>query len=61
VTGCWRKLHTEALTSQKEDKDVAGMREIRNWVGESEGKRLVSRPKRRWEDTIKMDLNEIGR
>jgi hypothetical protein len=25
-----------------------------------EGKRLLGRPRRRWEDNIKMDLREIG-
>jgi hypothetical protein len=25
-----------------------------------EGKRTVERPRRRWEDNIKMDLREIG-
>jgi hypothetical protein len=29
-------------------------------VGRPEGKRLLGRPRRRWEDNIKMDLKEIG-
>jgi hypothetical protein len=29
-------------------------------VGNPEGKRLFGRPRRRWEDGIKMDLEEIG-
>jgi hypothetical protein len=29
-------------------------------VGRPEGRRLLGRPKRRWEDNIKMDLAEIG-
>jgi hypothetical protein len=29
-------------------------------VGRSEGKRPLGRPKRRWEDNIKLDLREIG-
>jgi hypothetical protein len=29
-------------------------------VGNSEGKRPLERPMRRWEDGIKMDLREIG-
>jgi hypothetical protein len=29
-------------------------------VGRFEGKRPLGRPKRRWEDNIKMDLREIG-
>ena len=30
-------------------------------VGKPEGKRQLERPKRRWEDNIKMDLEEVGR
>jgi hypothetical protein len=29
-------------------------------VGRPEGRRPLGRPKRRWEDNIKMDLREIG-
>jgi hypothetical protein len=29
-------------------------------VGEPEGKRPFGRPRRRWEDNIKMDLQEVG-
>jgi hypothetical protein len=29
-------------------------------VGRAEGKRALGRPRRRWEDNIKMDLREIG-
>jgi hypothetical protein len=29
-------------------------------VGRPEGKRPLRRPRRRWEDNIKMDLREIG-
>jgi hypothetical protein len=29
-------------------------------VGNPEGKRLLERPRRRWEDGIKMDLRQIG-
>ena len=29
-------------------------------VGKSEGKRILGRPRRRWEDNIKMDLQEMG-
>jgi hypothetical protein len=28
-------------------------------VGKSEGKRLLGRPRRRWEDNIKMNLQEV--
>jgi hypothetical protein len=30
-------------------------------VGKPEGKRLLGRPRRRWEDNIKVDLQEVGR
>ena len=30
-------------------------------VGKPEGKRTLGRPRRRWEDNIKMDLREVGR
>jgi hypothetical protein len=43
---------------------VARMGEGRNvyrvLVGKPEGKRPFGRPRRRWEDGIKMDLREIG-
>jgi hypothetical protein len=29
-------------------------------VGKPEGKRLLGRPRRRWEDNIKMDFQEVG-
>ena len=29
-------------------------------VGKPEGKRPLGRPKRRWEDNIRMDLQEVG-
>jgi len=29
-------------------------------VGKPEEKRLLGRPRRRWEDNIKMDLQEMG-
>ena len=30
-------------------------------VGKAEGKRPLGRPRRRWEDNIKMDVQEVGR
>jgi hypothetical protein len=30
-------------------------------VGKPEGKRPLERPRRRWEDNIRMDLQEVGR
>ena len=29
-------------------------------VGKPEGKRTLGKPRRRWEDNIKMDLQEVG-
>jgi hypothetical protein len=29
-------------------------------VGKAEGKRPLGRPRRRWEDSIKMDFQEVG-
>jgi hypothetical protein len=29
-------------------------------VGKTEGKRTLGRPRRGWEDDIKMDLQEVG-
>jgi hypothetical protein len=29
-------------------------------VGKSEGKRPMGRPRRRWKDNIRMDLQEVG-
>ena len=37
-------------------------RGVRNvLVGKPEGKRPLVRPRRRWEDNIKMDLQEVGK
>jgi transposase len=38
-----------------EGKDV-----YRVLVGRPEGKRALGRPRRRWEDNIKMDIRDIG-
>ena len=46
-------------------RHVARMEEWRGvhkvLVGKPEGKRPLERPRRRWEDNIKMDLQEVGR
>jgi hypothetical protein len=39
---------------------VEGRNVYRVLVGKPEGKRPLGRPRRRWEDGIKMDLREIG-
>jgi hypothetical protein len=33
---------------------------IKGFVGKSEGKRPLGRPQCRWENNIKMDLQEVG-
>ena len=33
---------------------------LRVLVGKPEGKRPLERPRRRWDDNIKMDLHEVG-
>ena len=46
------------------NKHVARMGEGRGMyrvlVGKPEGKRPLGRPRRRWEDNIKIDLQEVG-
>jgi hypothetical protein len=37
-----------------------GRRVYRLLVGKPEGKRPLGRPRRRWEDNIKIDLQEVG-
>jgi hypothetical protein len=36
------------------------LRRIQGFVGKPEGKMPLGRPRRRWEDNIKMDLQEVG-
>jgi len=35
-------------------------RHVQGLVGKPEGKRPLGRPRHRWEDNIKMDLQEVG-
>jgi hypothetical protein len=42
------------------DTDGGGERCLQGLVGRPEDKRPVVRPRRRWEDNIKMDLREIA-
>jgi hypothetical protein len=40
---------------------MAGIEECTGcWWGRPEGKRPLGRPRHRWEDNIKMDLQEVG-
>jgi len=40
--------------------DVGEERHIQGFVGQLEGKRPLGRPRHKWEDNIKMDLQEVG-
>jgi len=39
---------------------ILNIRYPRVLVGKPEGKRTLGKPRRRWEDNIKMDLREVG-
>jgi hypothetical protein len=51
-----RKRWAEHVAHTGQDRNV-----YRVMVGKPEGKRLIRRPRRRWENGIRMDLREIGR
>jgi hypothetical protein len=68
--GSWRKLHNDELHSLYSSPNVVRVIKSRRmrWagrvarMGEGRGvyRSLVGRPRRRWEDNIKMDLRDIG-
>jgi hypothetical protein len=76
VTGEWRKLHDEELNDLYSLPNIVRVVKSRRmrWVwhvveergvhsvlvGKPEGKRPLERPRHRWEDNIKMDLQEVG-
>jgi hypothetical protein len=76
VTGEWRKVELNDLycspnivrvmksRRMRWAGHVAHMREMRGvyrgLVGKLEGKRALGRPRHRWEDNIKMDLQDTG-
>jgi hypothetical protein len=39
---------------------VGGERRVQGLVEKPEGKRPLGRPRRRWEDNIKLDLQDLG-
>jgi len=56
VTREWRKLHNE----ERNDLHTGERRCVyRVLMGKPEGKRPLGRPRRRLEDNIKMDLQEV--
>ena len=74
VTVDWRRLHNEELNDLYSSPNtvrviksrrmrwaghVAHMGEERG-VGKPEGKKPLRRPRRRWVDNVRMDLQEVG-
>jgi hypothetical protein len=68
VTGEWRKLHNNIFRLIKSRRmrlagNVESMGEGRGVyrvsVGKPGGKRSLGSPRRRWQDNIKMDLQEV--
>jgi hypothetical protein len=75
VTGEWRRLHNEELNDPYTSPNIVRViksRRIR-WAGHVArmgeergayrvlvGKRPLGRPRRRWVDNIRMDLQEVG-
>jgi hypothetical protein len=76
VTGGWRKLHNEELQNpspsiirsikSRRMRGAGHVARMGRWnvcrilEGKPEGKRPLGRPRRKWVDSIKMDLREIG-
>jgi hypothetical protein len=71
VTGERRKLHNGELQNRadqiKENEmggtcgtNGRGEKRVQSLVRKPEGKRPLGRPRRRWDDGIRMDLEEIG-
>jgi hypothetical protein len=60
----WRKLHNDELDSLYSSPNIVtvrgGERCLQGFGWEARSGRLLGRPRRRWEDNIKLDLREIG-
>jgi hypothetical protein len=63
-SSCFWTLCTKAIIQSTWAGQVACVEEIRHayrvLVGTAEGKKPLERPRRRWKDYIKMDLQEVG-
>ena len=66
---CATAVSTQYFASDKIKKNEMGVacgaygggeRHVQGIGGESCGKKPLGRPRRRWEDNIKMDLHEVG-
>ena len=53
----WRRMRWAGHVARMEEG--RGVHKV--LVGKPEGKKPLGRPRRRWEDNIKMDLQEVGR
>ena len=65
ITGEWRNIIRNLKSRRlRWTGHVACIEQFRNayrvLVGKPESKRPLGRPRRRWEDNIKMDLREVG-
>ena len=76
VTGKWRRLHNEELNDLYSSPNILRVKKSRRmrWaehvarmdeerrvlVGKPEGRRPLARPRRRWVDNVRMDLQEVG-
>ena len=55
-----QKTKTKTKTMALAGEEGTHLDQDRVLVGKPEGNRPLGRPKRRWEDNIKMDLQEMG-
>jgi hypothetical protein len=76
VTGEWRRIHNKELYALYSSSNIfrvitrrlrwaghvtrTGRGAYRVLMGNHEGRRRLGRPRRRWEDNIKMGLGEVG-